>query len=66
MLAQSRTTLFVTLCHQQGAGGHNELRGDTERTADLKWSKGYPIPHDVVLSNKIKKVGGTFRAGLPN
>ena len=30
--------------------GHKKLGGDTARTADPNWPKGYSIPWDVLLS----------------
>ena len=30
--------------------GHKKLGGDTARTADTNWPKGYSIPYDVMLS----------------
>ncbi|KAK4828920.1 hypothetical protein QYF61_001541 [Mycteria americana] len=36
---------------------HKKLGGDTARTADPKWPKGYSIPYDVMLN---KKTGGSW------
>lgn len=40
------------------AGVGKMLGGDTAGTADPNGPKGYPIPHNVVLSNKSYGAGG--------
>jgi len=39
---QSRTFQLLML--------HGKLGGDTARTADPNWPKGYPMPYDTMLS----------------
>ena len=45
---------------------HRKLGGDTAGTADPNWPKGYPIPYDIMLSNKTRgEVGeGAAAQGL--
>ena len=31
---------------------HQKLWGDTTRTGDPDWTKGYPIPYNIMISNK--------------
>jgi len=49
----SRPFLLLTAPPVNKMGMHKRLGGDTAGTADPNRSKGYSIPYDVTLSNKI-------------
>lgn len=39
-------------CTESRLGVHKKLGGDTTRTADRNWPKGYFLPNDIVISSK--------------
>ncbi|KAK4828177.1 hypothetical protein QYF61_024426, partial [Mycteria americana] len=45
---------------------HKKLGGDTARTADPNWPKGYSIPYDVMLNKKLGGLAGRARPLLRN
>lgn len=45
-------TVSVTVAAEQRLQGAKDMGGERARTTDLDWPKGYPIPYDVMLSNK--------------
>lgn len=57
MLVQCQGFLPSTPPPASRLGVDKNLEGDTAGTADLSWPKGYPIPYNVMFSNKL---GGSF------